>query len=448
MSLTEAPRVRKSSMGKTAFAVGIGNFMEWFDFAVYGYFAAVVGALFFASDDPMIGLLSSLSVFAVGFVMRPLGGLIFGPIGDRKGRKFALVLSVLLMGVATTLIGCLPTFHDIGVTATVLLVALRMVQGLSAGGEGASAITFLIESAPKNRRGLVGSVIPASAALSFVAGSFAALLVNSLLGETEMLAWGWRIPFLIAAPLSIIGLYVRLRIEESPVFEALVEKDELATSPLKLPLVNGWRSPLVAFAVSAVGGTGIYFLATYMNTQLSTVAGFPKTTALTLMTVALISYMALCPLAGWLADRFGRRPINLLGTIGHLVLTIPVFLLVGSGSQAAALLGLVLMAISQSMVVVTNFVIIVELFPAASRSSSVSLAYNLALAFVAGPGPFVAAWLFTSTGNPLSPAFYLIGVAAVCLPILLAWLPETLGRNLFRSHSIEETAPLEMVSEK
>lgn len=441
MARTPAQERKASSTRKTAFAVAIGNFMEWFDFAVYGYFASVVGALFFATSDPMIGLLSSLSVFAVGFVMRPIGGMIFGPIGDRKGRKFALVLSVLLMGAATTLIGLLPTFDDIGVAATVLLVVLRMIQGLSAGGEGASAITFLVESAPEGKRGLVGSVIPASAALSFVAGSFAALLLNSLLGESEMLAWGWRIPFLLAAPLSVIGLYVRLRIEESPVFESLAQQDEVAKRPLFEPLVNGWKSPLVAFAVSAVGGTGIYFLATYMNTQLTTVAGFAPTVSLRLMTVALLSYMALCPLAGWLADRYGRRPINLLGTAGHLILTIPVFLLVGSGSQLAALAGLILMAFSQSMVVVTNFVIIVELFPAASRSSSVSLAYNLALAFVAGPGPFAAAWLYSTTGSRLAPAFYLVGVAALCLPVVLAWLPETRGRNLFHAKRIDASAP-------
>ncbi|HEX2300359.1 MAG TPA: MFS transporter [Pseudonocardiaceae bacterium] len=417
---------------RTSVAVGIGNFMEWFDFAIYGFFAVLIGELFFpAGADPVVAALSSFSVFAIGFLMRPLGAFILGPIGDKHGRRTALVASVVLMGTATFLIGVLPSYAAIGVAAPILLVLLRCAQGLAAGGEWSGSAAYLVESAPANRRGLFGSLISGTAALAFIVGSFVALWINYSLGQEALRSWGWRIPFLLALPMALIGLYIRMRLGDTPVFTALQEKHEVADAPLKQASdKRNLYAILLTFAFSSVSGLGIYYLATYMNNHFTNALGFDRPHALLLSGIGLFLYMLMCPLAGVLSDRVGRRSIQLLGTAGFVLLSIPAFLLFETGNSVLIVAGVALLGVCQALCSVTNVVLLVELFPASTRSSGSALGYNLGLALIAGPGPLIATALVNASGSTLSPSWYLVAVSVVALPILLKWLPETFKRDI------------------
>lgn len=415
---------------KTALAVGIGNFMEWFDFAVYGFFASIIGKLFFPESTPVLSLLSAFAVFAVGFIMRPLGAFILGPIGDKHGRKAALVWSVLLMGGATTVMGLLPTYASVGIIAPVLLVLLRCVQGIAAGGEWSGSAAYLVESAPNNKRGLYASLISGTAALAFIVGSFVALGLSSALPSSDLSTWGWRLPFLLAAPMSLAGLYIRMKLGDTPVFEGLKSDERVAAAPLTKAGTKGLKPILITFAFSSVSGLGIYYLATYMNNHLTTSLGLDRASALTLSGLGLFIYMLMCPLAGILSDRFGRRSLNLLGTAGFVLLALPAFFLMESGNGFAIVAGLILFGSCQALCSVTNVVLLVELFPASTRSSGSALGYNLGLALIAGPGPLIAAALANSTGTSTSAAWYMVIVALIATPILAKWLPETFKRDI------------------
>lgn len=428
------------SRTKVAVAVGIGNFMEWFDFAVYGFFAAIIGSLFFPPDTtPFVALLGSLAVFAVGFVMRPLGGFILGPIGDKYGRRIALSVSVLAMGIATTLIGVIPNYETVGVLAPVLLVLLRCVQGLSAGGEWTGSAAYLIESTPSNRRGLFASIISGTAAVATVVGSLFALFLNNVMSAEDLSAYGWRIPFLLAAPLALIGLYIRSRLGETPVYEKVKAANLVTTSAIKGSRRN-LKPILLTLAIASVQGLGFYYLATYIVNYLTTTLMLERGPALTLSAIGLIVYMGLCPLAGLLADKYGRRKLNIIGTIGYIVIPIPVFLLMSGGNNIAIVAGIIALSLCQCLVSVTTVVMLVELFPASSRATGSALGFNFGLAFVAGPGPFIATWIAGVTGSAVAPAGYLVLVALVAIGVIVKWLPETKGRDISAEHHDEPAA--------
>jgi MHS family proline/betaine transporter-like MFS transporter len=432
-TIQDDKRTSADTRTKTAIAVGIGNFMEWFDFAIYGFFAVLIGKLFFPPDaDPAVALLSSLSIFAIGFLMRPLGAFVLGPIGDKHGRKAALVLSVVLMGSATFLMGLLPSYAAVGVLAPALLVLLRCIQGLAAGGEWSGSAAYLVESAPANRRGLYATLISGTAALAFIVGSFVALWINSALSAADVTAWGWRVPFLLALPMALVGLYIRMKLGDTPVFETLKENDSISSSPLKQTGKDrkNLLAVLLTFAFSSVSGLGIYYLATYMNNHFTTALGMDRVSALMLSGVGLFLYLLMCPLAGVISDRYGRRIPNIIGTAGFVVLAIPAFLMFETKNPVLIVAGVAVLGACQALCSVTNVVLLVELFPAATRSSGSALGYNLGLALVAGPGPLIATALVASTHSAIAPSWYLVLVALIALPILMKWLPETFKRDL------------------
>ncbi|TNC27867.1 MHS family MFS transporter [Amycolatopsis alkalitolerans] len=415
---------------RAALAAGVGNFMEWFDFAVYGFFAPTMGKVFFPTSSATVGLLSSLAVFGVAFFFRPIGGLVLGSLGDRRGRRFTLSVSVLMMGITTTLIAALPSYQAVGVLAPALLVVLRCLQGFSAGGEWTGSSAFLLEMTPGNRRGVFGSVISATAALATVAGSFVALLLQSVVSAEAMLSWGWRVPFLLATPLALIGLYVRLKLDETPVFTDLRRLGKVSDKPLRAAGKRDLKPVLLTLAIAAVQGLGFYYLATYVVNYLSQTVHLSRANSLILSAIGLIIYMGLCPVAGAISDRFGRRRVNLVGSVGYILLGLPAFVLMGQGGVASVLLGMLLLILPQSLVSVTTVVMLVELFPAATRSSGSATGFNIALAFVAGPGPFIASAIASATGSSVWPASYLVLVALVATVFLVKYLPETAGRNI------------------
>jgi MFS transporter, MHS family, proline/betaine transporter len=412
-----------------ALATGVGNFTEWFDFAIYGFLAATLGRLFFPGASPGASLLASLAVFGVAFFMRPLGGFVLGAVGDRLGRRALLTLSIGLMGLSTTLIGVLPTFESAGLLAPVLLVLLRCVQGFSAGAEWTGSAAFLIEHTPVDRRGRFASVVSATAALATCAGGLLVLSLELSLTAEQMATWGWRVPFLVAVPLTAVGTWVRLRIDETPVFQRLVEAGARAEAPLRQS-GRDVRAIALTFAFSSVQGLGFYYLATYVVTYLTATVELARPRALVLVATGLVCYAVLTPFAGALSDRVGRRRVNLIGGFGLAVVSIPAFVLMGTGTAAGVVGGMVLFSVFQAMVSVTTVCMLVELFPAETRSTSSAIGFNLGLALIGGPGPLIAAAIASGTGSSTLPALYMVVVAALATLALARWLPEVRGRTL------------------
>ena len=416
---------------RVAGAAGIGNFMEWFDFAVYGFFAVTIGHVFFPSGNATGELLSALGVFGIAFFMRPLGGIVLGIVGDRVGRRAALSISILMMGISTTLVAALPTYASVGLLAPILLVLLRCLQGLSAGGEWAGSSSFLVEYAPRKRRALWGSVVTATAALGSLGGALVAIALTAWLTPGQMEAWGWRIPFLLAAPLAVAGLYVRLKLEDTPVYREMQRERRVSRTPLREALKNNRKPIVLIFFCAAVEGLGYYYIATYViNFLTSDGVGMEKPQALAATAGGLAVYALLCPLAGLFSDRFGRRPSMVLGSLGLALFAIPAFMIMSSGSVLAVVLAIAGFAIFEAMVNVTTVVLLVELFPARTRMSGGSLGFNLALAGIGGPGPLIAAALAAGIGFSGAGAFYMVAVALVALFVLARYLPETRGVDL------------------
>ena len=424
LSVPPVTALTNTDIRKRQLAVGIGNFMEWFDFAIYGYFAAVIGAQFFPTGNPTTEMLASLAVFAVGFISRPLGALILGPIGDRHGRKAVLLTTVLGMGVTTALIGLTPSYAAIGVAGSIAIVILRFVQGMMVGGEWSAAATYVGESAPAHKRGLHASLITVTAGLAFLAGTGSAIGINLILSPADVSAWGWRIPFIASLVMCVVAIYIRQKLEDTPVYEHLArqrESNELQAVPAKVKA----KSFLLALSFSALFGVGLYYLIAYANNYLSGVVGMPRTEALAACAIALVVTVIGNPLAGALSDRIGRRPVVLIGALGLTLLSIPIFMLMSTGTFALVVLGASVLAVLVSMTGTMNVVLLVEVFPASIRSTGAALGHNVALALLAGPAPLMAASLVAATGNTVAPAYYLAAVSLLTLIILWCILPET-----------------------
>ena len=421
---------------KVAVAVGIGNFMEWFDFAIYGLFAVSIGKTFFPTGSASTQLLSTLAVYGVAFLMRPLGGLFFGVFADRRGRRISLAVAVVMMGVATALMAVIPSYAAIGVVAPVLLVLLRGVQGFSAGGEWTGSAAFGVETASRTRRAVMASLIPGTAALAVSFGAVVALVVNTNLTVEQVDSWGWRLPFLLALPLTLIGLYMRLKLEETPVFEKLVQSDEIEEAPLRAAGRRNLRPLGISFALSCVTVLGFYYLATYTPTFLTVTVGMPRPQALTAVAIGAFLYAVCCPLAGLAAESFGRRRVSLIGSAGLALGSIPAFWLMGHGTLVLVITGFVLFGIFEAMHNVTTTVMLVELFPASSRVTSAAIGYNLGAALIAGPGPLIAAALAAAAGGGVLPAAYIAVVALIVTIAMVKWLPETRGVDLDADDSL------------
>jgi len=427
-----SPRIHnleKAEIRKRQIAVGIGNFMEWFDFAVYGYFVAVIGSQFFPAGDPATEVLASLAVFAVGFIARPLGAIVLGPIGDRYGRKSVLVITVLGMGVTTALIGIIPPYAAIGIAAPILVVILRCIQGMMVGGEWSTAATYLGESAPAGRRGLHASLVTATAGLAFLVGTLVAAAINGLLTPQEVSSWGWRVPFIASLIMAVVAIFIRNKLGDTPVYEEVVRRREEA-KPEPVALAVKMRAFVLTLAFSALFGVSLYYFITYANNHLSGTVGMPRVESLAACGIALAVYVVANPLLGSISDRIGRRPIVLLSAAGLTVLSVPIFFALNTGVFAIVLLGLIVLGLLVAMAAVMNVVLLVEVFPASIRSTGSALGYNIALALLAGPGPLIAASLIKATGNPVAPAFYLAGISLLSLIVLWRMLPETKSNDI------------------
>ncbi|MGD9762232.1 MAG: MFS transporter [Candidatus Binatia bacterium] len=401
-----------------------GNVMEWYDFAVYGYFASIIGAQFFPSHDATASLLAAFGVFAAGFLMRPLGALVFGHIGDRMGRRAALLMSVLAMAVPTFLIGLLPDYERIGVAASAALVALRLVQGLSVGGEYTTSIIFLVESAPPERRGFLGSWSAFGAVAGILCGSAVAAFFTALMPAAELHAWGWRLPFLIGLAVGLAGLYVRGRVPEQ------TGQAHAASRP---PIVDAFRTQLSGMlrviGLNAGPAVAFYLLFVYLVTYLTQIVHVNAPLALEINTFNMVVLLAVLVSAGVLSDRVGRRPLLVGGALGLVVLGWPLFSLLHSGEPRLILLAQLCFAVLVGAFVGALPAAMVELFPRRVRCSAVSVAYNVSVGLIGGTTPIIATYLVERTGNEYAPALYLIGMMLITLAV--AWrLPETANQPL------------------
>ncbi|MFF9121779.1 glycine betaine/L-proline transporter ProP [Streptomyces sp. NPDC014889] len=412
-------------------AAALGNAMEWFDFGVYSYIAVTLGKVFFPSGNPSAQLLSTFGAFAAAFLVRPLGGMVFGPLGDRIGRQKVLAFTMIMMAVGTFAIGLIPSYATIGVGAPLLLLAARLVQGFSTGGEYAGASTFIAEFAPDKRRGFLGSWLEFGTLAGYIGGAGLVTLMTALLSSDQMTSWGWRIPFLIAGPMGIIGLYLRMRLEETPAFAA--EADRCESSRRKVPLremiAGQWKALLLCVGLVLVFNVTDYMLLSYMPSYLTSVLKYDETHGLLVVLCVMALMMIVQPFAGALTDRVGRRPVIAAGCAGFLFLSVPALLLIRQGSLVAvglgmAALGLLLVCFTAAMPSALP-----ALFPTRVRYGSLSIGFNISVSLFGGTTPLVVTALIGATGNLMMPAYYmmaasLIGGAAVW------FMAESAGRPL------------------
>ncbi|MBL1118121.1 MFS transporter [Streptomyces sp. 110] len=428
----------RSTNRRTVFGATVGTLTEYYDFAIYGLMAPTIASQFFPKADPKAALLSTFVVFALGFLFRPLGGFIFGYLGDKFGRTKALTSAILLMAATTTAIGLLPTYAGVGLLSPVLLLVCRCLQSVSNGGEFAGATSYLAESAPRGKRATFVSAVTVSSAIPAVLGAIVILTISVLLDDDAFTAWGWRIPFLLGAPLGLIGLYVRLRLAEPEVFTEMKAAGVAPRNPLLTGLRTQWRKMLLVFCAAAVTASSFYILNSYMVTYTETELGFSRNASLFMNSTAIVIFCAAVLLGGRAADRFGRRPVIMTGLVALVVLGVPAFLLMQTGHLAGVLLGQTIFGLCIAPVSGVVPALSAELFPTSVRYSCNSMSYNLAYTVFAGTAPFVAAWLVSLTGLLVSPAIYASSIALISGVIVFRFLKETGGTTLEQGVDTDE----------
>jgi MHS family proline/betaine transporter-like MFS transporter len=408
-----------SKAKKATRAAVFGTFVEYYDFSVYGYVAATLAMVFFPSDDPTIGLLNTFLVFGSAFLVRPLGAIGFGWLGDKVGRRASLIASITLMGAAATLIGLLPGYAVIGVWAPILLVALRMLQGFSAGGEIGGAASYIREWAPPSRRSLYISFLPSIAQLGKgLAAAFAGLAAATLT-DPQMFEWGWRIPFLLALPLGIIGLWMRLSIEDSPEFES--KKDDTAVKkgqPFAELISTYPRALFKVILISLVQNIGTYIGTVFIAAYFSSILGYTKGQASTIVLIAVILAAFLIPLAGQLGSYRGAKSVLRLSYLAYAVLSVPSFMLMQQGSVNLAIAGLALGMIPYALCQAGTYSVMPEFFPMHIRHTGVAFGHSVGAVIGGGAGPYFATWLIGATGNQYAPAYILCVAGLIGLIVI------------------------------
>jgi MHS family proline/betaine transporter-like MFS transporter len=422
--MAETP-VRTQSALRTALAGLIGNVLEWFDFAVYGYFASDIGKQFFTQSSHAAQQFLTFGTFALGFLARPAGSLVLGWVGDRIGRRALLTLSISMMGIATLVIGFLPTYEQIGIAAPLLLLAMRIVQGFSLGGEFTGSMVYTTEGSSPLMRGLVSSSTAVGTTIGFILGSASAWLVNLALPPDQVTTWGWRIPF-IGSVLFLIGGYLLRR----GIIETAEGEKARAIRPKLLPSLIADRLPILqTFGIVAMTNAAYYLTFTYAVERRKSLATESGELFLLANTIALFAVLFSKPFGGWLSDKVGRRKLMMALTVAVFALIYPALNLMLYGNPTGFVLGQILVAIPIGMALGLQGAMVVEIFPLRTRITSMSLAYSLTLALAGGSAPLVSSWLIETFGNPLLPAYYIMMYALIGLAIM--WpMEETNTRRL------------------
>ncbi|WP_442791694.1 MFS transporter [Mycolicibacterium sp. ND9-15] len=410
---------------KAIAASAVGNFTEWFDYGLYAYGVSYIAAAIFPGDGATATLLA-LMTFAVSFLVRPLGGFVWGPLGDRLGRRRVLAITILVMAGATLGVGLVPSYATVGLWAPALMVVLRMIQGFSTGGEYGGAATFMAEYAPTRRRGVLGSFLEFGTLAGFSAGALMMLGFSLVLSDDQMGGWGWRLPFLVAAPLGLIGLYLRTRLDETPVFRELEEAGEQegnVGAAFKDLLVQ-YQGPILRLGGLVVALNVVnYTLLTYMPTYLEQSIGLSTDMSLVVPIIGMLSMMVFLPFAGLASDRIGRKPIWWISLIGLFAAGIPMFMLMSTG-VIGAVIGFAVLGLLYVPQLATISATFPAMFPTQVRYAGFAIAYNVSTAIFGGTAPAVNDWLVNATGDNLVPAYYMMA-ACVIGAIALVKVPET-----------------------
>ncbi|HYG41464.1 MAG TPA: glycine betaine/L-proline transporter ProP [Bordetella sp.] len=429
--------IDNTKLKKAVTAAALGNAMEWFDFGVYGFVAFALGKVFFPDASPAVQTIAALGTFSVPFLVRPLGGVFFGVMGDRYGRQKVLSLTIIIMAISTFCIGLIPSFHTIGLWAPALLLLCKLAQGFSVGGEYTGAAIFVAEYAPDRRRGFLGSWLDFGSIAGFVLGAGMVVLLQTLLSEPVFLDWGWRVPFFVAGPLGLLGLYLRHAAEETPAFTQQLEKMEkedryaLQERPTVSfrEIFSKYRKALsICVGMVLVTNITYYMLLTYMPTYLSSSLGYSEEHGVLIIVVVMIGMLFVQPVVGFASDKIGRKPFLLAGSVGLLVLSLPAFKFIGSDNTGLIFLGLLFIAVLLNCLTGVMASTLPALFPTRIRYSALASSFNIAI-IVAGLTPTVSAWLVEETGNLMMPAFYLMAAAAIGL-VTSFFLPETANRPM------------------
>lgn len=417
---------------KALIASLVGNSIEWYDYFLYGTATALVfNKLFFPSFDPVVGLMLSYLTFALPFFIRPLGGIVFAHIGDRIGRKKTLVATLMLMGVSTVLIGLLPSYESIGVLAPILLVTLRVIQGMGIGGEWGGALLIAVEHSDEKKRALYGSVPQMGVPIGLLLGTFAMSLTTFLTTDEQFLSWGWRVPFLISAVLVGLGFWIRNGVEESEAFQKVKESGEVAKVPLVETLKHHWKEVLLATGMKVVETAPFYIFSTFIISYATKFVNMDRTVVLNSITISTLVCVLLIPVMGRLADRVGRRPLYLWGTVAMILYTFPYFMLVNTGSNALLILANVIgLGIIWTPITAVLGTLYSEIFSTKVRYTGVTLGYQLGAALAGGTAPLIATALLSRFDNSYVPvAIYLMLASSLSLLAILL-TKETKGRMI------------------
>jgi MFS family permease len=422
-------------------ASSLGALFEWYDFYVYGTLAVLFGKLFFPEASAATGFLLALATFGVGFVVRPVGAVLFGMLGDRLGRKYTFIATITLMGLATAAIGCLPTYASIGVAAPILLVTMRALQGLALGGEYGGATIYVAEHVPAHRRAFYTSFIQATVPAALMLSVIVSLGTMSIIGETAWEAWGWRIPFLVSLVLLAISLWMRIKLAESPVFKAMKAAGEVSRHPLRESFDSWPKVKLIAAALvgvcagQAVIGYTVMFQTLYYLQNVLHVEPLP---ARFIVIAGALSGVVFMILLGWLSDRVGRKKPLVIGYVLGIVLIFPYFhLMAANAGSPVTLAGLLILAFFVSTLsYATVAAWLVELFPARVRYTSLSIPYHFGIGYAGGLLPFISQYIVSRTGDPLSGHWYAVTVASIALVVVVLFVPETLGKERDTSHPL------------
>jgi MHS family proline/betaine transporter-like MFS transporter len=434
LSLDDITIVDKSLLKRAVGAMAIGNAMEWFDFGVYSYIAVTLGKVFFPSSNPGAQLIATFGTFAAAFLVRPIGGMVFGPLGDRIGRKRVLAMTMILMAVGTFCIGLIPAYGSIGIFAPVLLLAARLLQGFSTGGEYGGAATFIAEFSPDKKRGVMGSFLELGTLVGYVLGAGCVALLTATLSEQSLLSWGWRVPFLIAGPLGLIGLYIRMKLEETPAFQREADKREAEAhhapkQTVREMLLEQWKPMVQCVGLVLIFNVTDYMALSYLPSYLSATLKFNETHGLFIVLIVMVLMMPMTLGAGHLSDKIGRKPVMLAGCIGLLILSMPALNLIRMGTAMPIFAGMLILGVLLSCFTGAMPSALPALFPTKIRYGALAIGFNVSVSLFGGTTPLVAAWLVSSTGNLMMPAYYLMGASVIGIVSVLA-LHETARKPL------------------
>ncbi len=402
-------------MKKIIIAGMIGNGLEWYDYALYGQFASVISTLFFPASNAYISLIQTYGVFAAGFAMRPVGAILFGFIGDRFGRRISLAISILMMAIPTALIGFLPTYQKIGIVAPVLLTIIRLMQGLSLGGELSGSIAFVVEHAPLKKRGLAGSSSLFSAVAGILFGSLVGTTAAQLLTPEQLADWGWRVPFIFGIVIGLVGLYIRAKLQESPTYLAAKDEGRLSEKPLREMFRHHTKELFIGIGIYLTVTVPFYMLVVFLLSFMVKFLGHTMPESLLMNSIALLVLLPVIPYSAMISDRIGRKPVLIFGAVSLLVFSYPIFMFLVQPGFVYPFIGHLVFAISLGVFLGPVPTMLVELFPTKVRYTGMALSYNICAALFGGTAPMVATWMIKETGSNMVVALYLIACSIITL---------------------------------